>query len=65
MLLATKLVKVFGKFEPIFEQKMDPKLPGSHFPPKRIYQKNFNSRYQFSAKVMMAPPGGQVVTKNF
>ena len=28
-------------------------------------KKNFSSKFQFSAKVMMAPPGGQTVTKKF
>ena len=65
LFLAIKLVNVFGHFRPIFWQKMDPKYPGDNFLPKRIHQKKFRSKFQFSAKVMKAPPGGQTVTKNF
>ena len=32
---------------------------------KEFTKKNFSSKFQFSAKVMMAPPGGQTVTKKF
>ena len=35
------------------------------FLPKIIQQKNFISKFQFSAKVIMVPPGGQTVTKEF
>ena len=56
---------IFWHFRPIFGQNIDPKLPRSHFVPKRIHQKNISSKFQFSAKLMMAPPGGQKVTKIF
>ena len=32
---------------------------------KECTKKNFSSKFQFSARVMMAPPGGQTVTKKF
>ena len=32
---------------------------------KEFTKKIFSSKFQFSAKVMMAPPGGQTVTKKF
>ena len=65
VLLATKWVSALGPFRPIFGQKIDPKLPRSHFFLKSIHQKNFSSKFQFSAKAMMTPPGDQTVTKKF
>ena len=57
---------VLGHFIPIFGQKIDPKLPRSHFFLKEYSKKkNFSSKFQFSAKVMMVSPGGQTVTKTF
>ena len=41
VLLATKWVSVFGAFRPIFWQKINPKLPRSHFFLKRIHNKKF------------------------
>ena len=59
-------MNVFGPFRPIFGQETDPKLSRSHFFAKRIHQKkNFSSKFQFSAKAMMTPPGDQTVTKEF
>ena len=50
MLLATKWVSVFGPFRPIFGQKIDPKLPRSHFFPKRIHQKKFQLKIPIFSK---------------
>ena len=50
MLLATKWVSVFGPFRPIFGQKIDSKLPRSHFFPKRIHQKNFQLKIPIFGK---------------
>ena len=56
-------MNVFENFSLIFGQNIDPKYPRGIFFPKRIHQKNFSSKFKFSAKAMMAPPGGQTVTK--
>ena len=32
---------------------------------RQFTKKNFSSKFQFSAKAMMTPPGDQTVTKNF
>ena len=58
-------VSVFGHFRSFFEQKIDPKLPRSHFSLKEFTKKYFSSIFQFSAKAMMTPPGDQTVTKKF
>ena len=39
------------------------KTPGGHFCPKRIDQKNISMKFQFLAKIMGIPPGGQTVPK--
>ena len=49
VLLATKWVKVFEPYRPIFGEGTDPKLPRSHFFAKRIHQKKIsaqNSNFQ-------------------
>ena len=50
MLLATTWVSVFGPFRPIFGQKLDPRLPRSHFFPKRIQQKKFQLKIPIFSK---------------
>ena len=56
---------VFGHFRPYFGQKSDPTYPRANFFPKIIHQKKFSSKFLLSAKVLMAQPGGQSVTKIF
>ena len=43
-------MSVFGHFRPIFGQKIDPKLPRSHFFPKRIHQKKFQLKIPIFSK---------------
>ena len=50
VLLATKWVSVFGPFRPIFGQKIDPKLPRSHFFLKRIHQTKFQLKIPIFSK---------------
>ena len=40
----------FGQFRFLFEQKIDLKLPRSHFFPKRIHQKKFQHKIPISSK---------------
>ena len=53
----------------ILDQFLDKKLIQNTleiiFSLKEFTKKNFGSKFQFSAKMMMAPPGGQTVTKKF
>ena len=52
--------------DPFLDKKNDPKFLKGNFFPKKIHQKkNFSSKFQFSAKAMMTPPGDQTVTKKF
>ena len=43
-------MSIFGPFRPIFGQKLDPKLPRSHFFPKRIHQKKFQLKIPIFSK---------------
>ena len=58
-------MNIFGHFSSIFGQNNDPKYPRGDIFLKEFTKKDFSSKFQFSAKVMMTPPGDQTVTKKF
>ena len=47
---------------PFFDKKLIQNVLKVIFSPKEFTKKYFSSKFQFSAKVMFAPPGGQTVT---
>ena len=51
--------------DPFLYKKNESKPPRDHFSQKEFTIKNFGSKFQFLAKVMVAPPGGQTVAKKF
>ena len=49
--------------DPFLDKKLIQNTLEVIFSLKEFNKKNFSSKFQFSAKVMMAPPGGQTITK--